>query len=140
MKTNILFPAKVRKAAFALIILVFGVAILNNNFQLIQVSAHYDAVIGHTLIGLICLALFFIQFSKYPEDDEMLMAIRLKLALNALLVGIVFIIISPLMDSFVFNEDVKDLKAGQVMIFILLYQIVLFQMKRYSLKKELTDN
>ena len=138
MKTNILFPAKVRKAAFALIILVFGVAILNNNFQLIQVSAHYDAVIEHTLIGLICLALFFIQFSKYPEDDEMLMAIRLKLVINALLVGIFYLIISPLVDKFIFNDTIQEIKAAQIIMFMLLYQIFMFQMKRYSLKKELS--
>lgn len=87
---------------------------------------------------LICLSLFGIQFSKYKDDDEMMLEIRLKLVINALLVGIFYLIISPLVDKFIFNDTIQEIKAAQIIMFMLLYQIFMFQMKRYSLKKELS--
>ena len=87
-----------------------------------------------------CLSLFLIQFTRYSDDDEMLMEIRLKLLLNALLVGIIYLIISPLIDLYIFKDKVQEIRAGQIIMFMLFYQIFMFQMKRYSLRKELKED
>ena len=88
-------------------------------------------------MGLFCLALFFIQFSKYKEDDEMLLDIRLKLILQSFITAILYLIISPFVDLLIFNGDIVEIPALKIIMFMLLYQIIMFQMKRYSLKKEL---
>ena len=138
MKTNILFPAKVRKFAYALLIIVIIFIIVVGSFNLFKDAIQTKQLLKNTLMPLICLSLFGIQFSKYKDDDEMMLEIRLKLVINALLVGIFYLIISPLVDKFIFNDTIQEIKAAQIIMFMLLYQIFMFQIKRYSLKKELS--
>ena len=88
-------------------------------------------------MAIITLSLFIIQFSKYKDDDEMMLEIRLKLVMNALLFGTLYLIISPIMDYFIFQDDIEEIRAGQIIMVLMFYQILMFQMKRYSLKKEL---
>ena len=137
MNTNILFPAKTRIVAYALIILTIILSVLFQNFIDLNLNSVYKAFFKNMSMGLFCLALFFVQFSKYPEDDEMLLDIRLKLVAQALIAIIFYLIISPIIDLVLFDGDISETSALKIILFMLLYQIILFQLKRYSLKKEL---
>lgn len=138
MNRNILFPAKARLLSYGIIALLIVLGIVGNQLGLRDLNEELKSLFFQITTGLMCLALFLIQFSKYPEEDEMLMEIRLKLVFNALLVGIIYLIISPIVQYFIFQDKLEEIPAIQIILFMLLYQILIFQMKRYSLKKELT--
>lgn len=140
MNTNILFPAKFRKIAFGILILIILFIFIAGSMNLLADQTEIKLLIKNIAIALMCLSLFLIQFTRYSEDDEMLMEIRLKLLLNALLVGIIYLIISPLIDLYIFKDKVQEIRAGQIIMFMLFYQIFMFQMKRYSLRKELKED
>lgn len=137
MNTNILFTAKARVVSYFIIATTIVVAVLDSQLGLTDLTEELNTLFFHISTGLMCLSLFLIQFSKYPEEDEMLMEIRLKLVLNALLVATIYLTISPIMEHFIFQDEIQEIPASQIIMFMLLYQIIMFQMKRYSLKKEL---
>ncbi len=139
MKTHILFPAKFRMIAFGILTLIILFIFIASSMNLLTDHTEFKLLIKNIAIALMCLSLFLIQFTRYSEDDEMLMEIRLKLLLNALLVGIIYLIISPLIDLYILKDEVQEIRAGQIIMFMLLYQIFMFQMKRYSLRKELKE-
>lgn len=140
MNTNILFPAKLRYIAYGILIFLIAFIFIAGSLNLLEQKPEIKILAKNILIALICLSLFLIQFTRYTDDDEMLMEIRLKLVLNALLVGTIYLIISPLVDYYIFSDDVQEIKAGQIIMFMLLYQIFMFQLKRFSLRKELKEN
>lgn len=139
MNTNILFPAKLRKLAYAILVLIFAFIIIAGQLNLLDNEPQTKLLIKSILMSLICLSLFFIQFSKYKDDDEMMLEIRLRLVMNALLFGTLYLIVSPILEFFVFDDEIQEIKAGQIIMVLLFYQILMFQMKRYSLKKELSE-
>lgn len=138
MNTNILFPAKARLLSYGIIALLIVLGIVSNQLGLRDLNEELKSLFFQITAGLLCLSLFLIQFSKYPEDDEMLLEIRLKLILHAMFVGTLYLIISPIVQYFIFQDKLEEIPAIQIILFMLLYQILIFQMKRYSLKKELT--
>lgn len=138
MNTNILFPAKARLLSYGIIALLIVLGIVGNQLGLRDLNEELKSLFFQITAGLLCLSLFLIQFSKYPEDDEMLLEIRLKLILHAMFVGTLYLIISPIVQYFIFQDKLEEIPAIQIILFMLLYQILIFQMKRYSLKKELT--
>ena len=137
MTTNILFPSKFRLCAFAIILLLILSAVLSKVFNWTIADEQLKELVFFISNGLMCLALFLIQFSRYSDDDEMLMEIRLKLVLGALLVAIIYLIIAPLLEYFVFKDEVSEIPASQIIMVMLFFQIFMFQMKRYALRKEL---
>ncbi len=139
MNTNILFPAKLRKFAFCILLIIFAFIIIAGQLNLLANEPQIKLLVKSILMSLICLSLFFIQFSKYKDDDEMMLEIRLRLVMNALLFGTLYLIISPILEFFVFDDEIQEIKAGQIIMVLLFYQILMFQMKRYSLKKELSE-
>jgi len=140
MNTNILFPAKLRIVAFILLSVIIAFIFIAGSVDLLANQPQPKILVKSILMGLISLSLFVIQFSKYKDDDEMMLEIRLKLVMNALLFGTFYLIISPAMDYFIFQDEIQEIRAGQIIMVLMFYQIIMFQMKRYSLKKELTDN
>lgn len=138
MNTNILFPAKARLLSYGIITLLIVLGIVGNQLGLRDLNEELKSLFFQITAGLLCLSLFLIQFSKYPEDDEMLLEIRLKLILDAMFIGTLYLIISPIVQYFIFQDKLEEIPAIQIILFMLLYQILIFQMKRYSLKKELT--
>lgn len=138
MNTNILFPAKARLLSYGIIALLIVLGIVSNQLGLRDLNEELKSLFFQITAGLLCLSLFLIQFSKYPEDDEMLLEIRLKLILGAMFIGTLYLIISPIVQYFIFQDKLEEIPASQIILFMLLYQILIFQMKRYSLKKELT--
>lgn len=138
MNTNILFPAKARLLSYGIIALLIVLGIVGNQLGLRDLNEELKSLFFQITAALLCLSLFLIQFSKYPEDDEMLMEIRLKLILDAMFIGTLYLIISPIVQYFIFQDKLEEIPAIQIILFMLLYQILIFQMKRYSLKKELT--
>src|SRR5690606_3426581 len=138
MNTNILFPAKARLLSYGIIALLIVLGIVSNQLGLRDLNEELKSLFFQITAGLLCLSLFLIQFSKYPEDDEMLLEIRLKLILDAMFIGTLYLIISPIVQYFIFQDKLEEIPAIQIILFMLLYQILIFQMKRYSLRKELT--
>lgn len=138
MNTNILFSAKLRKLAYAILALIFAFIITAGQLNLLSSEPQTKILVKSVLMAVITLALFIIQFSKYKDDDEMMLEIRLKLVMNALLFGTLYLIISPIMEYFIFKDDIEEIRAGQIIMVLMFYQILMFQMKRYSLKKELS--
>lgn len=138
MNTNILFPAKARLLSYGITALLIVLGIVSNQLGLRDLNEELKSLFFQITAGLLCLSLFLIQFSKYPEDDEMLLEIRLKLILGAMFIGTLYLIISPIVQYFIFQDKLEEIPAIQIILFMLLYQILFFQMKRYSLKKELT--
>lgn len=138
MNTNILFPAKARLLSYGIIALLIVLGIVGNQLGLRDLNEELKSLFFQITAGLLCLSLFLIQFSKYPEDDEMLLEIRLKLILGAMFIGTLYLIISPIVQYFIFQDKLEEIPAIQIILFMLFYQILFFQMKRYSLKKELT--
>ena len=137
MTTNILFPSKFRLCAFAIILLLILSAVLSKVFNWTIADEQLKELVFFISNGLMCLALFLIQFSRYSDDDEMLMEIRLRLVLSALLVAIIYLVIAPLLEFFVFKDEVSEIQASQIIMVMLFFQIFMFQMKRYALRKEL---
>ena len=137
MNTNILYPAKFRKLAYAILLLTFTFIIIAGQLKLLSDEPQTKILVKSILMAVITLSLFIIQFSKYKDDDEMMLEIRLKLVMNALLFGTLYLIISPIMDYFIFQDDIEEIRGGQIIMVLMFYQILMFQMKRYSLKKEL---
>jgi|SRR5690554_2716150 len=138
MNNQLLFPSKFKNLGLLLIILPILTAIVLKiiSFQ----SAFYTAdFMKMFLQSLLCLGLFFTIYSKYKDDDEMLYMIRLQLALHSLFVAIIYLIISPLLDLFVFKAPIKYESAVKIIMFILLWQNLMFHYKRYQLKKELNE-
>ncbi|WLD23414.1 hypothetical protein NU10_11950 [Flavobacterium dauae] len=140
MNTNVLFPAKFRKLAYAILVLIFAFIITAGQLNLLSSEPQTKILVKSILMAVITLSLFIIQFSKYKDDDEMMLEIRLKLVMNALLFGTLYLIISPIMNYFIFKDDIEEIGAGQIIMVLMFYQIFMFQMKRYSLKKELNKN
>lgn len=139
MNTNILFPAQTRIIAYALILITIIISAVFQNVIDIDQQSVYGPFFKNFSMGLFCLALFFIQFSKYKDDDEMLIEIRLKFVLQSLFTGILYLVISSIVDLVIFDNDIIEIPALKIILFMLLYQILLFQLKRYSLKKELAQ-
>lgn len=140
MNTNILFPAKFRKLAYTILVIIFAFIIIAGQLNLLNDEPQIKILVKSILMAVIALALFIIQFSKYKDDDEMMLEIRLKLVMNALLFGTLYLVISPIMEYFIFQDDIEEIKAGQIIMVLMFYQILMFQMKRYSLRKELKED
>ena len=89
--------------------------------------------------ALICLGMFFMIYSKYNDDDEMLYMIRLQITVQSLFMAIIYLVISPIIDFFIFKDEINPQSAIQIVMFVLIYQNILFHYKRFQLKKELNE-
>lgn len=78
-------------------------------------------------------------YSKYKDDDEMLYSIRLQITVQSLFMAIIYLIISPLIDFFIFKDGVNPQSPIKIIMFVLIFQNILFHYKRYQLKKELNE-
>lgn len=140
MNTNILFPVKFRKLAYAILLLIFTFIIIAGQLNLLSDEPPQTKILVKSiLMPVITLSLFIIQFSRYKDDDEMMLEIRLKLVMNALFFGTLYLIISPILNYFIFQDAIEEISGGQILMVLMFYQILMFQMKRYSLKKEVSE-
>ena len=139
MNTNFLFPAKFKTYGALLIVLPVLLAVLlrvlNADF-----SIDTKTLIKTVSQSVLCLGLFFMIYSKYKDDDEMLYSIRLQITVQSLFIAIIYLIISPLTDVVIFKDEIQPQSAIQIIMFILIWQNLIFHYKRYQLKKELTIN
>ena len=78
-------------------------------------------------------------YSKYKDDDEMLYMIRLQITVQSLFIAIIYLIISPLIDFFIFKDEINPQSAIKIIMFLLIWQNLIFHSKRYQLKKELNE-
>lgn len=139
MEPHILFPAKYRVIAYVLFAVVLITSVSVKSFNLFQNDVLTKDFVRSIVDGLLCLGLFLTVFSKYPDDDEMLMEIRLKLIQYSLFVGLFFLLFSPVVDYLSGDTSINKIGASQFLLTILIYQNILFQWKRYQLKKELNE-
>ena len=139
MNTNFLFPAKFKTYGALLIVLPVLLAVLlrvlNADF-----SIDTKTLIKTVSQSVLCLGLFFMIYSKYKDDDEMLYMIRLQITVQSLFMAIIYLIVSPVSDVVIFEDEVQSQSAIQIIMFILIWQNLIFHYKRYQLKKELTIN
>ena len=77
-------------------------------------------------------------YSRYKDDDEMLYMIRLQITVQSLFIAIIYLIISPLSDVVIFKDEIQSQSAIQIIMFVLIWQNLIFHLKRFQLKKELT--
>ena len=139
MNANFLFPTKFKTFGICLIAIPILIAVL---LRILNVDSTVDIkmLIKEVSQSLICLGLFFMIYSKYKDDDEMLYSIRLQITVQSLFMAIIYLIISPLIDFFIFKDGVNPQSAIKIIMFVLIFQNILFHYKRYQLKKELTIN
>ncbi len=138
MNTNFLFPSKFRTFGLCLIVVPILVAVL---LRIIDANSTVDVkiLVKEVSQSLICLGLFFMIYSKYKDDDEMLYSIRLQITVQSLFMAIIYLIISPLIDFFIFKDGVNPQSPIKIIMFVLIFQNILFHYKRYQLKKELNE-
>lgn len=138
MKTNFLFPSKFKVVGIFLVVIPFLTAIFLKAISF-ESNIYTADFIKMLFQSIMCLGLFFMIYSKYKEDDEMLYMIRLQITVQSLFLGIIYLIIGPLMDVFVFKDAISQESAIKIMMFILIWQNLIFHYKRYQLKKELNE-
>ncbi len=138
MNTKFLFPSKFRTFGLCLIVVPILVAVL---LRIIDANSTVDVkiLVKEVSQSLICLGLFFMIYSKYKDDDEMLYSIRLQITVQSLFMAIIYLIISPLIDFFIFKDGVNPQSPIKIIMFVLIFQNILFHYKRYQLKKELNE-
>jgi len=139
MNTNFLFPAKFKTFGVCLIAVPILVAVLLKLLN-VDVTVDIKTLVKTLSQALICLGMFFMIYSKYKDDDEMLYMIRLQITVQSLFMAIIYLIISPLIDFFIFKDEINPQSAIKIIMFVLIFQNILFHYKRYQLKKELTKN
>ena len=139
MNTKFLFPSKFRTFGLCLIVVPILVAVL---LRIIDANSTVDVkiLVKEVSQSLICLGLFFMIYSRYKDDDEMLYMIRLQITVQSLFIAIIYLITSPLIDFFVFKDEINPQSAIQIIMFVLIFQNILFHYKRYQMKKELKEN
>ncbi|HUH25305.1 MAG TPA: hypothetical protein VLY87_01635 [Flavobacterium sp.] len=139
MNANFLFPSKFKRLGVLLIVSPFLLAVFLKavNFESTIYTADFIKILFQAIM---CLGLFFMIYSKYKEDDEMLYMIRLQITVQSLFLGIIYLIISPLADVFVFKDEIIQHSAMKIIMFILMWQNFIFHYKRYQLKKELKNS
>lgn len=138
MNTKFLFPSKFRTFGLCLIVVPILVAVL---LRIIDANSTVDVkiLVKEVSQSLICLGLFFMIYSRYKDDDEMLYSIRLQITVQSLFMAIIYLILIPFMDFFVFKDEINPQSALQIIMFVLLWQNLIFHYKRYQLKKELNE-
>lgn len=138
MNTNFLFPSKFKTFGICLIVLPILAAII---FRLLNADFTVDVktLINTVSQSLLCLGMFFMIYSKYKDDDEMLYMIRLQITVQSLFIAIIYLIISPLIDFFIFKDEINPQSAIKIIMFLLIWQNLIFHSKRYQLKKELNE-
>lgn len=139
MNASILFSSNFKRLGVFLVVMPFLTAMLLKAvaFESTIYTADFIKILFQAMM---CLGLFFMIYSKYKEDDEMLYMIRLQITVQSLFVGIIYLIISPLVDVFVFKDEIIQHSAMKIIMFILIWQNLIFHYKRYQLKKELKNN
>ena len=138
MNTNFLFPSKFKILGVFLLVIPFITAILLKvlNFESTIYTADFIKI---QFQAIMCLGLFFMIYSRYKDDDEMLYMIRLQITVQSLFMAIIYLILIPFMDFFVFKDEINPQSALQIIMFVLLWQNLIFHYKRYQLKKELNE-
>ena len=139
MNANFLFPAKFKTFGICLIAIPILVAVLLKLLN-VDVTVDIKTLVKTLSQALICLGLFFMIYSRYKEDDEMLYMIRLQITVQSLFIAIIYLIISPLSDVVIFKDEIQPQSAIQIIMFVLIWQNLIFHLKRFQLKKELTKN
>jgi len=139
MNATFLFPAKFKTFGICLIAIPILVAVLLKLLN-VDVTVDIKTLVKTLSQALICLGLFFMIYSKYKDDDEMLYMIRLQITVQSLFISIIYLIINLLMDFFIFKDEINPQSAIQIIMFVLIYQNILFHYRRFQLKKELTKN
>jgi CDP-diglyceride synthetase len=115
------FPNYFKKIGVILFVLVIIVMLIikgiHYNFNTTQKGN--IKIVGMSLlnIGLCCIA-----FAKEKIDDEMMVHLKLKSIYGALIFGIVYTLISPLIDI-AFNDAVQLISAQQLVTLMLFSHI-----------------
>lgn len=138
MNTNFLFPSKFKILGVFLLVIPFITAILLKvlNFESTIYTADFIKI---QFQAIMCLGLFFMIYSRYKDDDEMLYMIRLQITVQSLFMAIIYLIVSPLSDVVIFEDEVQSQSAIQIIMFVLIWQNLIFHLKRFQLKKELNE-
>lgn len=139
MKPVFLFPSKFKSIGIFLIVMPILFAIIFNVLNA-DFTIDIKTLIKTFSQSVLCLGLFFMIYSRYKDDDEMLYMIRLQITVQSLFIAIIYLIISPLLDFFVFKDEINPQSAIQIIMFVLIFQNILFHYKRYQMKKELKEN
>lgn len=138
MNSNFLFPKRIKWIGLFLIVAPISIVVILKLLNL-EPNFHKKNFIQNNMTGLMCLGLFLMFFSRYSEDDEMLMQVRLNLTQFSLFFGVIYLILSPYGDYVFGNKIASEIGASQFLMTILIFQNILFQWKRYMLKKELNE-
>ncbi len=115
------FPNYYKKIGIVLFVLVIIVMLiikgLHYNFNPTQKGN--IKIIGMSLLNI---GLCFIAFAKEKIDDEMMVHLKLKSIYGALIFGIVYTLISPLIDI-AFNDAIREITAQQLVTLMLFSHI-----------------
>lgn len=130
MNKLFLFPSKFK---FIEIFLLVSPIILN--------LLNIDAFQNHKslLQAIICVGFYLLIYSKYPDDDEMLYATRLKATAYSLIAGILFLITKPFIDQFLGNNYSEAESAGDLLMTIFFFNTLIFFRERSKQKEHLPN-
>ena len=81
-----------------------------------------------TMNGLI-LGLFLIAWSRDKIEDELTIQIRLKAIAWAFSWGVIYVIITPLIDI-IFQDPIQSLSAHQLILSMLIVYIIMYYMQK----------
>jgi len=119
-----LFPRSFKKigilltaASIATLIIIkeTGIIVEPSQIALFKMVAHSGVFLG----------LFFIGWSRDKMEDEMTISLRLKSASSAFVFGILYSIISPIVDI-TFREPIQVLSGSSLLISMLLIHIMTY--------------
>lgn len=105
----------------------------------LELFAYNESLSKRLLQTLACLGFYFLVYSRYNEDDEMLYAIRLKTTAYCVLVGMVLLLVKPLLYYILTGEEVKEESAGGIIMTILFFNALFFFKERNKLKEDLKN-
>jgi len=105
----------------------------------LELFAYNESLSKRLLQTLACLGFYFLVYSRYKDDDEMLYAIRLKTTAYCVLVGMVLLLVKPLLYYILTGEEVKEESAGGIIMTILFFNALFFFKERNKLKEDLKN-
>ncbi len=126
-------------AAFRYIgIFLLTVPVILGLFEL-ELLPYNEGVSKSLLQALVCLGFYFLVYSRFKDDDEMLYAIRLKTTAYCLLIGMLLLLVKPVFYYILTGEDVKEESAGSIIMTILFFNALFFFKERNKLKEDLKN-
>ncbi len=122
-------PTYFKKIGVVLILVIFilGLGLKLLNYQYDDATKGIRKTIA---LDLIILGLLFIALAKDKVEDEMTVHLKLKSMASGFIFAVVFTIIYPFI-NLAFNDPIKEISSGQLIMTILIVQITTY----YGLKK-----